>query len=82
MCVDFRALNANMQLDIFCLPCISDLLNWLGRATVFLSINLAHTYQQVYIAKQDTHKTAFFINKGFFEYIVMPFGLTNCPSTF
>ena len=45
MCVDFQALNSNMQLDIFPLPRISDLLDWLGHATVFSSINLAHTYQ-------------------------------------
>ena len=45
MCVDFRALNSNAQLDVFPLPRISDLLDWLGRATVFLSINLAHAYQ-------------------------------------
>ena len=44
MCVDFQALNSNMQLDIFPLPRISDLLDWLGHATVFSSINLAHTY--------------------------------------
>ena len=44
MCVDFQALNSNMQLDIFPLLCISDLLNWLGRANVFSSIDLAHTY--------------------------------------
>ena len=35
MCVDFQALNSNMQLDIFLLPHISDLLDWLGHATVF-----------------------------------------------
>ena len=44
MCVDFRALNSNMQLDVFPLPRISDLLDWLGCATVFSSINLAHAY--------------------------------------
>ena len=44
MCVDFQALNSNTQLDVFPLPRISDLLDWLGRATVFSSINLAHAY--------------------------------------
>ena len=44
MCVDFQALNSNMQLDVFLLPHISDLLDWLGRATVYSSINLAHAY--------------------------------------
>ena len=44
MCVDFQALHSNTQLDIFPLPCISDLIDWLGRATVFSSIDLAHAY--------------------------------------
>ena len=44
MCVDFQALNSNMQLDVFPFPRISDLLYWLGCATVFLSTNLAHAY--------------------------------------
>ena len=44
MCVDLQALNSNMQLEIFLLPCISDLLDWLGHATVFSSIDLAHAY--------------------------------------
>ena len=44
MCVDFQALNSNIWLDIFPLPHISDLLDWLGHAIVFLSINLAHAY--------------------------------------
>ena len=44
MCVDSRALNSNVQLDIFPLPRISDLLDWLGHATVFSSIDLAHAY--------------------------------------
>ena len=44
MCVDFQALNSNKQLKIFLLPHISDLLDWLGHATVFSSINLAYTY--------------------------------------
>ena len=44
MYVDFQALNSNKQLDIFPLPRISDLLDWLGCATVFSSIDLAHAY--------------------------------------
>ena len=44
MYVDFQALNSNTQLNVFLLPHISDLLDWLGHATVFSSINLAHAY--------------------------------------
>ena len=32
MCVDFRALNSMTHLDVFPFPCISDLLDKLGRA--------------------------------------------------
>ena len=44
MCVDFQALNSNTQLDVFPLPRISDLLDRLGCATIFSSIDLAHAY--------------------------------------
>ena len=44
MYVDFQALNSNIQLEIFYLPCISDLFDQLGRVTVFSSIDLAYTY--------------------------------------
>ena len=44
MCVDFQALNSNTRLDIFLLPRISDLIDQLGCATVFSSIDLAHAY--------------------------------------
>ena len=45
MCVDFWALNSNMQLDVFPLPRISELLDRLGCATVLSSIDLAQAYQ-------------------------------------
>ena len=32
MCVDFRSLNSMTRLDVFPTPCISDLLDKLGRA--------------------------------------------------
>ena len=42
--VDFRALNSNTRLDVFPLPRIADLLDRLGRATIFSSIDLANAY--------------------------------------
>ena len=44
MCIDFRSLNANTRLDIFPLPRIVDLLDKLGKARYFSSIDLASAY--------------------------------------
>ena len=44
MCIDFCALNANTKLDVFPLPRIADLLDRLGKAKYFSSIDLATAY--------------------------------------
>ena len=44
MCIDFRSLNANTRLDVFPLPRIADLLDKLGKARYFSSIDLASAY--------------------------------------
>lgn len=44
LCIDFRSLNSNTRLDVFPLPHIADLLDRLGRAKFFTSIDLATAY--------------------------------------
>ena len=39
-------------------------------------------YHQIRIAKEDHHKTMFFIEWGCFQYIVMSFQLKNAPIVF
>ena len=39
-------------------------------------------YNQVWVKKEDHHKTTFTTPWGTFEYIRMPFGLTNVGATF
>ena len=79
MCIDFRALNAKTRLDVFPLPRIADLLDILGRAQNFSSIDLASAYHKVRIDAGDTHKTA---NEGLNKYAVMPFRLCNALEAF
>ena len=62
MCIDSYAINANIKLDVFLLPCIADLLDRLGKAKYFSTIDLATAYYQIKIAKGDMQKTAFFTN--------------------
>ena len=44
MFIDFRSLNANTKADVFPLPRISDLLDRLGNARIFSSIDLGSAY--------------------------------------
>ena len=67
---------------MFPIPCIADLFDRLGKATVFSSIDLSHAYHKVCIREGDEHKTAFLTPKGLYEYVVIPIGLTNAPATF
>ena len=39
-------------------------------------------FDQIRVAPEDVHKTAFQTEWGSFRWLVMPFGLTNVPSTF
>ena len=44
ICIDFRAINANTRLDISPLHRIADLLDKLGKAKYFSSVDLASAY--------------------------------------
>lgn len=81
-CLDFRALNAQTVRNRYPLPRIDDVLDSLGGASVFSSIDLQGAYHQVRIPPEDIPKTAFVTPQGQYQWRVLPFGLTNAPSTF
>ena len=82
ICVDFRKLNDITVGDSFPLPNIQDILDKLGRARYFSSVDCASGYYQVPLAEEDRSKTAFSTATGHHEYLRMPFGLKSAPSTF
>ena len=81
-CVDFRRLNSLTRKDVYPLPRVEDILDTLGEAKYFTSLDLASGYWQVELDQDARAKSAFTTHHGLFEFVRMPFGLCNAPATF
>lgn len=80
--IDYRKINEKTINDKYPIPNISDILDKLGKANYFSTLDLASGFHQIEIHSDDTPKTAFTVEHGHFEFVRMPFGLKNAPSTF
>ena len=80
--VDYRGLNKVIVKYRHSLPLISETLDRLSRAKVFIKLDLNDAYHRVRIKEGDEWKTTFRTRYSYFEYIVILFGLTNTLVTF
>ena len=82
-CIDLRKLNNRMVKDAYSLPRIKSILDSLGGAQIFSTLDLKAGYWQVEMAEECKAYTAFTCGPlRFYECDTMPFGATNAPATF
>lgn len=82
LCIDYRKLNKNLVPYQFPLPRIDEILDQLGKATIFSTLDLSQGFHQVMIDKADREKTAFSTAFGHYQYKRCPFGLKTLPGFF
>ena len=82
VCVDFRKLNSVTTKDSFPIPTIDHIIQHLGNAKIYSSLDLAQGYHQIRMDKDSCKYTAFATSTGLYEYRVMAMGLTNSCATF
>ncbi|CDJ47594.1 hypothetical protein EBH_0073740 [Eimeria brunetti] len=79
--VNYQALNTLTIAPEFPMPTVHTILEMLGGAKYFSTLDLEAGFHQIRMAKEDRWKTAFRSVQGLFEYKVMPFGLKDAPAT-
>lgn len=80
--IDYRALKLITKKNITPIPRIDDMMDRLGRATVFSKMDLKTGFHQIRIKPADIDKTEIMTRYGLLNFLAMPMGLWNTPATF
>ncbi|XP_057201512.1 uncharacterized protein LOC130561305 [Triplophysa rosa] len=81
-CVDYRKVNAVSKFDAYPMPRIDELLDRLGTARFFSTLDLTKGYWQIPLSPVSKEKTAFTTPFGLHQFVTLPFGLFGAPATF
>ena len=80
--IDYRRLNKNTIIDSFALPNINEILNSLGGAKVFTTLDIKSAFHHIELEEHCKKYTAFSVNNHKFEFESSPFGLSTSPSVY
>ena len=80
--MDYWQLNKVTRDVAYPIPRTQDCLDAMSGATMFSTMDITFTYNQVPIAEKDIPKTASVTKYGLCEFTKMPFGLSTTPQTY
>ncbi len=80
--IDYRALSAKSKKDAFATPRVDELIDKIHGAKVFSKIDVKSAYDNIMIAPEDRHITAFRFNGKLYKYNRVYFGQSSAPGTF
>ena len=81
-CVDYWGLNVITVKNWYFLPLISETLNCLSWARIFIKLDIIAAFNRLCIWEGNKALTAFCTYFSLFEYLVMPFDLCNSSASF
>ncbi len=81
-CVDYRRVNAVSKFDAYPMPRVDEMLDRLGSARFYSTLDLTKGYWQIPLSPLSKEKTAFTTPFGLHQFVTLPFGLFGAPATF
>ena len=81
-CADYRKVNDVSRFDAYPMPRVDELLDWLGTARFFSTLDLTKGYWQIPLSPESKEKRAFSALDGLYQFRTLPFGLFGAPAKF
>ena len=82
ICVDYRKVNKLIKMDAYPIPLIAEIIDCLGKAKYFSTLDLKSGYYQMELDEGSREISAFVCKMGLFEMCRTPMGLANSVSSF
>ena len=82
LCVDFKYLNTQSEINQFPLPLVDDILSDIGPCKFISKIDLTNAYLQLKVSEESQKLLVINTHKGLFRFERLPFGLAAAPAIF
>jgi len=82
ICVDLKALNDSVLMEIHLLPKVDEALAQLAGATCSTKLDVNSGFWQIPLATESHHLTTFLTPFGRYRFNKLPFGISSTPELF